>query len=505
MTAELLRLTTGPHADEDPRHRALFDHTPMPVFELDREGCLVRGNAALSALLRLPVERLTGLHWHRFSPSTQHAEVQAAFERCLEGQVVTYLTAALLQDGRRLELEVTNVPIVHDHPADGGHRVTGVYGLLRDISARRDAEWERDHLAERLRALADRSDQGVFVLRTDPWRFAYANPAFAALLGEDDPQQLTPDQLIDRLAGDGGTDLRALLDRCSHRSGVLEVTYLRPQGSAVVFSVEVTPVLDPDGHQVGVQGIVTDVSAAHAQAELLATAVEQQHRYAADLQELYRLKASFVQVVAHEIRTPLTIAGGFAATLRAYPDRFATHQIADMAGRIEDATIRLGEIVQDVAILNRADPSPIGHEPEPTNLGAVLGRLVALRQQRGEHEVRLEHAADVERVVDGPLIERAVGKLIDNALRHSPAGTPVWVSVDTEGTITVADAGPGIPVAQRQAVFEPMWQGEAARTSHAPGVGLGLAYVQRVAEIHEAEITVDDRPGGGARFRLHLP
>jgi signal transduction histidine kinase len=109
--------------------------------------------------------------------------------------------------------------------------------------------------------------------------------------------------------------------------------------------------------------------------------------------------------------------------------------------------------------------------------------------------------------VDPAKVERVVENLLANADRHTTPDTPVWVTVarqDGGVLLAVEDAGGGVPKELRSALFEPFRQGPGA-PAHAPGVGIGLSLVARFAELHGGRAWVQDRPGGGASFRVLLP
>jgi len=109
--------------------------------------------------------------------------------------------------------------------------------------------------------------------------------------------------------------------------------------------------------------------------------------------------------------------------------------------------------------------------------------------------------------IDPAKVERIVENLLVNAARHTPDGTPVWLRVTAEADgvlLCVEDAGPGVPPDLRQTVFEPFRQATENRP-HAPGVGVGLALVARFAELHGGRAWVEERPGGGASFKVFLP
>jgi signal transduction histidine kinase len=106
------------------------------------------------------------------------------------------------------------------------------------------------------------------------------------------------------------------------------------------------------------------------------------------------------------------------------------------------------------------------------------------------------------------MMDRVIDNLGRNAGRPTPPGTSVWVSVrpTPEGArLVVEDDGPGVPPDERDRVFEPFQQGETASLQPSPGTGIGLALVRRFVEAHGGTVTLDERPGGGARFAIDLP
>ena len=96
---------------------------------------------------------------------------------------------------------------------------------------------------------------------------------------------------------------------------------------------------------------------------------------------------------------------------------------------------------------------------------------------------------------------RAVRNLVENAIRHTPAGGTIEVDVAADGTVRVLDEGAGVPVAEHEAIFKRFWRRDRSRPESR---GLGLAIVTRVAAAHDGTISVGDRPGGGSVFTLRL-
>jgi signal transduction histidine kinase len=120
-------------------------------------------------------------------------------------------------------------------------------------------------------------------------------------------------------------------------------------------------------------------------------------------------------------------------------------------------------------------------------------------------DLRLD-VASVRADVDGAQVERIIENLVVNAIRYTPPGTPIELSIgpaDGGLLIQVDDRGPGVPEEIRGLIFEPFGQGSATH-AHAPAVGIGLSLVARFAQLHGGRAWVEDRTGGGASFRVWL-
>ena len=148
---------------------------------------------------------------------------------------------------------------------------------------------------------------------------------------------------------------------------------------------------------------------------------------------------------------------------------------------------------------------------EQVSVGQLLDRV----QDRHEPVVRDRQITLVtEASPDAPIIfgdskriEQAVQNLVANAVRHTPATCRIWVRLgpsDGGAILSVEDDGEGVPHDLRHAVFEPFRQGPSA-SPHSPGTGIGLSLVAKFAELHGGRAWVDERPGGGAAFRVFLP
>ena len=203
---------------------------------------------------------------------------------------------------------------------------------------------------------------------------------------------------------------------------------------------------------------------------------------------------------SHELRTPLTSIRANVELLEragemAPADR--AQVLGSVRGQLEDLTILVGDLV------DLARPGERAHEP-PEELR--LDRLVEDAVERARrHAPATEFVVTTEPcLVSGSRarLARAVGNLLDNAVKWSPPGAPVEVSV-SGGEVTVRDHGPGIAEDDLPHVFDRFYRAPAARGL--PGSGLGLAIVKHVADAHGGTVAAEPAPGGGTRLRVALP
>ena len=204
---------------------------------------------------------------------------------------------------------------------------------------------------------------------------------------------------------------------------------------------------------------------------------------------------AFIADAAHELRTPLTAVGLQLQVLERVPAGAEREQALE---RLKAGVQRAVRLVGQLLDLARQDDAAAGRSPARVDLAAVAREVVVEQAQHAEArgiDLGLEaSAAEVEG--DAEALRVALGNLVDNAIRHSPGGGKVDVRVRTDGAEVIAevlDAGPGIPPAERERVFDRFHRGEGAAGS---GSGLGLAIVREIAARHRATVELANRDGG---------
>ncbi|HZA80476.1 MAG TPA: ATP-binding protein, partial [Actinomycetes bacterium] len=245
-----------------------------------------------------------------------------------------------------------------------------------------------------------------------------------------------------------------------------------------------------------------------AASERLLAALQREQTATQHLRELDAMKDAFLQAVSHDLRTPLTSVLGIAATLDRGHQQLAASEVRDLLGRLAGNARKLGRLLTNLLDLERLTQGTLDPDRQRVDLGELVSRILkdAGPDLLGERPISVE-TAPVLIAVDAPKVERIVENLLANAARHTLAGTPVWVRVQSSAggaLLVVEDAGPGVPAEVRQAIFQPFRQGPTI-TAHAPGSGIGLALVANFAGMHGGRAWVQERPGGGASFRVFLP
>lgn len=224
------------------------------------------------------------------------------------------------------------------------------------------------------------------------------------------------------------------------------------------------------------------------------------------LEDSFDRQRAFVADASHDLRTPLTIVRGQLDVLARNPDP-SPEEVARVSAVVLDAVGRMEVLVEDLLLLARSES---GRSSELQRL-AVGPLLEVEREGRVESErerIEIGEVTDREIEFDPEALSRAVSNLVDNAIRHAgPEGRVLLAAVPSEGgvLITVDDDGPGIPLAERERIFDRFTRLDRARSSETGGSGLGLAIVKALVEAAGGSVACSDSPQGGARFSIWLP
>jgi two-component system sensor histidine kinase KdpD len=225
--------------------------------------------------------------------------------------------------------------------------------------------------------------------------------------------------------------------------------------------------------------------------------------------EAEQLRNSLLSSVSHDLRTPLAAMAGAASSLLETANGESEPR-RELLQTIVEESRRLSRLVENLLDMSRIEAGAVVPNRQWHVLEEIVGSaLTRVRQDLEGRPVHVDLAADLPLVsVDGLLLEQVLVNLFENAVRYTPAGTPIEVTARQLGKqveLRVADEGPGLPTGSEERVFEKFFRGPVKPPDSRRGVGLGLAICRGIIEAHGGRITARNRPRGGAEFLIILP
>ena len=227
------------------------------------------------------------------------------------------------------------------------------------------------------------------------------------------------------------------------------------------------------------------------------------------LQRADALKTALLNAVSHDLRTPLASIIASAGSLRQVDVQWTDAERDTFASDIEDQATRLARIVTNLLDLSRMESGTLRPERGWYDLSALVDDVVGrLRSLASGHHVRVAVPEDLPPVpLDYIEIDQVLSNLLENAVRHTPAGTEIEILARVDegmAVIEVSDNGPGIPFESLAHVFDPFVRLSAIPDGKS-GLGLGLAVARGLVEAHGGGLGAQRRTGGGTTFRFTLP
>jgi PAS domain S-box-containing protein len=487
---------------------ALVEDTADPVYVKDVTGRYLHVNPAAAALFGRAPDAVVGLTDEDLFDAESAAEIAAVDREILASGNRDLREAVRYVDGERHVFLDDKYPY---RDADG--TVVGVMGISRDVTDRAAQRQRLDELSEEYEALFANAVDAIFLLDVDgegpdaEFRFHRLNPTHEAATGltTDAVRGKTPREALGEQLG---AELTANYRRCLEAGQA--ITYEEelefPAGRSC-WETSLAPVR-VNGEVTRIVGIARETT----------ERVERER----ELEQQNERLDEFAKVVSHDLRSPLTVASGYLHLLSKACD--PSHEEA--FGRIADALTRMEEIVEDTLTLARDGDTVADADPVP--ITDLVSRSWGFTDTG---DARLVVDDEVTILGDTNRLQHLFQNLFCNAVEHGSTGTPsesrsddaveygsgdtrgaeaavdhgatdeepsVTVRVGRFGTdgLYVTDDGPGVPAADREAVFE------TGYTTTTEGTGFGLAIVRRTAEAHGWSVSVTDGADGGARFEF---
>jgi PAS domain S-box-containing protein len=471
------------------RRAALLELVPNGIFVRDGDSRITYWNEGAAEFYGWSREEALG--------QVSHALLQTDFPEPLEDIVRTvqrsgYWEGELVQtcrDGRRVTVD-SRWTLERRRPGDPPHFLE----VNTDITARKLAEAALRESTEQLQSYIDQAGDAIYVLDADSGRILRANVHATEMLG------YSRDELLQLSATDiershGPAVIRDIHDGAEQSVVEVEGVHRRKDGSTLPVEIRLTSLAPAPPRRI--LSIVRDAS--------------ERKRLEHDRAEEARRKDEFLAVMSHELRNPLAAIDMATQVLSAGPAPAQRQLMEEIIVRQVKVMRRL---VDDLLELERITHGHIGLKLERLDLAECLKRAVAAARsivegRRQELLLRLPSAA-VPFMADGIRLDQIVGNLVSNASKYTPRGGRIELSGSAEGSevvIRCKDNGQGISLEYQQKIFEPfsrepdtgLGYGEAS-------VGLGLALVKQLTELHGGTVSVESAGRGlGSEFTVRLP
>ncbi len=240
----------------------------------------------------------------------------------------------------------------------------------------------------------------------------------------------------------------------------------------------------------------------------LASLLDRSEELTKELQELNRTKSEMIQILSHELFTPITTIQGFALTVAEHGDVLSAEDMRDLAGGVTRASERLRRLVGNLAAASRLDREGVEVATRPVTAEDLLRRAVIEFSETGVPVNVSPGQLDAKLWADQDLAVSAVVALVENAIDLSPPGEAVDLQVrsgERTVSLSILDRGPGIAEENRRAIFDAFTQTDPSATRSHEGLGIGLFLASRIMKAHAGSIEVEPREGGGSVFSLNFP
>ncbi len=347
----------------------------------------------------------------------------------------------------------------------------------------------------RLDTIIQNSADGVMIL-TPERKIEVINRTLAAMTGWTSAaaQGLPCDQVL-VLENVKGADLcqemATPLDLGGRGSLSAEGDLVRPSGSRITVGVTYTPLFDERGSLQQIIVNVMDITR---------------------FREAEEMKSTFVSVITHELKTPVSLIKGYASTLRRADAQWDAATLRDSLAVIEEEADRLNSLVDNLLDVSRVQAGVLKMELADVDLPGLVKRLVdGFKLQGSSHTFELDFPANFPpALADQERLRQVLNNLISNAIKYAPNGGVIriggWHDAPRQLlTVYVADQGIGIPPQEQEHLFQRFYRVDTSLRRKTQGAGLGLFLCKAIVEAHNGRIWVRSEPDKGSTFFFTLP
>lgn len=482
--------------------RAIVESQIDMVCRYSPDTTLVYANDAYCRFFGRSREELLGTSYLPLAaPETREAIRERVAEVVRDPRPAVRVFPTNIADGTKRYIQWVDQGIVNQRG-----EVVLIQAVGRDITRLKETEAALAQKEEQYRLLFENNPVPMWVYEPATLRFLAVNEAAVAQYGysRDEFFRL---RVTDLSIPEDRTRLARIISQLKpERSVPVEWRQMRKDGT--LMSMEVF------GHAVVFEGRPARIALARDVTQRYQ--LEEQRLYTQTLElelakqrELTELRERFMSMVSHEFRTPLAIVSSSVDIIQHYFDRISREKIDERLADISFQVFSMASLLEDVMSILRGNAGRLPFNPEEVDLVSLCAHAIEHIRltDRGQHQIALEtKVSELYIQADYRLLQHVVTNLIANAVKYSPPGTHVHVTVcAVEGGIefVVQDEGIGIPEADQPYLFQPFHRGH--NTASIAGTGLGLSIVKQNVELHGGEIHFRSVENQGTTFTVQIP
>ena len=473
------------------------------IFMLDPEGYIVTWNSGAERIKGYKASEAIGKHFSIFYPESDRkaGKPQRLLDEALRVGRVEDEGWRVRKNGARF---LANVVMTVLRDSEG--EVKGYAKVTRDITERRLAEQALHSSEERFKLLVESvADYAILMLSPTGLIISW-NAGAERIIGYTAEEILGhhfsifyPREDIER--GKPNLELEIAIAQGRYEE---EGWRLRKDGRRFWSNVVITPMRDNDGGLLGFAKVTRDMTERRRAREELLTS----HQQMRDLSQANAAKDEFLGLVAHELRTPLSVLYGSALFLRSHYETMAEDDRSELINTVAEECDQMRQLVENLLALARPQSVESMNLVEADLQDAVIRAITDFSTRTSRRRVNLEAPDDALAVrLEATYFDRIMQNLLENADKYSAPHEAIDVVVKAtsqQAIIEVSDRGPGVDPAELSLIFESFYR--SARTAAGTsGKGLGLSVCKRLVDVLDGTIEARTRLGGGLTIRITLP
>jgi PAS domain S-box-containing protein len=482
---------------------ALVESSDDAIVAKDLNGTILAWNPAAERIFGWRAEEVVGVSILVVIPEERRHEEDTILATMRRGERIQHFeTERVRKDGRRITVSVSISPI-----RDAGGAVIGVAKIARDITATRQAQTAQATLA----AIVESSDDAIIGKTLEGVIVAW-NEGASRMFGYA-AEEIIGRSILTLLPPERHPEEARILGaiRRGERIDHFETERVAKDGRVIPVSLAVSPIKDANGVTVGAAKIARDISMRRGLERERDVVLERERAARAEAEAANRAKDAFLATISHELRTPLSPILAWSRMIR--EGALGPDKVARGIAAIERSGHALTQLINDLLDVSRIITGKLRIDVRPIDLGAVVHAAVeVVRPAADAKDIHLIAAVDPDagRIVgDADRLQQVVWNLVSNAIKFTPPGGRVTVRVLDEGArvcIVVEDTGQGFPPEFTPHLFDRFRQADNSITRQHGGLGLGLAIVRHIVELHGGTVR-GESPGlnQGATFTAVLP